>query len=194
MIIYTLNLKTILILILAFNYLPIQAQEIVEKLEMIEDEKGRNMFSYVDNVLPNIEDVAIVGVGKKRGLANKKGELIIPMEYQSIEITEMGEHLLVQKKGKFGMMDMKGNILIPIEYNSMEFTTYGTDFSSVLIAVSKGKKYGIIKPDGSIFCPIIYEYIDFGGDEDIVAYVGEKKSIRLVVLIDGTIRERKEGE
>jgi hypothetical protein len=190
-----IKLKGIAIIaLLMVGFHPVSAQEILEVLEGMEDEKGKTKFTYLDNVLPGIEDIAIVGIGKKRGLANIKGELIIPMEYQNIEVTEFGEDLMVKQKGKVGIMDFTGKILIPIEYSYLETAVIGKGSDQKFYAAAKGKKYGILKADGTVFCPLEYYYIDFGGGDDIVAYVGMKKGPGMVVLSDGTVRERGDGE
>ena len=174
--------------------IPANAQKILETLEMMENEKGEQKFSYVEALAEDAEDVAIVIIGNKQGLANAKGELLIPMEFQRIEVTEIGQRLVVQKKGKYGLMDKQGKVLIPAEYTSMELVFSGKEFSSAYILVSNGKKEGILRPDGSVFCPIEYKAIDIAVGRDIVAYFSDKSGDSKVILKDGTIRKRGENE
>lgn len=85
------------------------------------------------------------------GVIDNKGNVIIPLEYDSIGL---GPLKYVQKNGKKGFLDNDGNEIIPVIYDDM-----GDWFYCDLIWVKKDGKYGYINKKGEIIVPLIYEYV-----------------------------------
>lgn len=71
----------------------------------------------------NCTDLAPVIKNKKQGFINRKGEIIIPLEYDtdfySAYFREPGLAILM-KKGKYGVIDSCNNIIIPFKYSKIE--------------------------------------------------------------------------
>lgn len=51
------------------------------------------------------------------GLIDRAGEIVIPMEYESMEMDDAGETLLVRQDELFGYMDMTGEWIVEPKYN-----------------------------------------------------------------------------
>ena len=96
----------------------------------------------------------------KWGVINKKGEIVIPTEYQ--EGTSMSNGKIVAKKdGKWGLIDTEGKILLPFVYDYLNAES--TDKTKILLA-RKGdnpKQYGFIDFSGKILVPIEYDEVRF---------------------------------
>ena len=66
------------------------------------------------------------------GVANLNGELIIPVEYFTIEDNEANTGIFtVVKDGKHGVIDINGKILVPIEFERIDC------FESSILAVGE---------------------------------------------------------
>lgn len=96
----------------------------------------------------------------KWGVINKKGEIVIPTEYQ--EGTDISNGKVVAKKdGKWGLLDTTGKTLLPFEYDYLNAES--TDKTKILLA-RKGdnpKQYGFIDFTGKILVPIKYDEVRF---------------------------------
>lgn len=97
---------------------------------------------------------------RKWGVINKKGEVIIPLEYQEGTAISNGK-IIAKKEGKWGLLDTTGKIVLPFEYDYLN--SEATDKTKVLLA-RKGdnpRKYGFIDYSGKILVPIEYDLIRF---------------------------------
>ncbi len=69
--------------------------------------------------------LAQVQRGNKHGWINRRGEMVIPCEYDSANDFR-DDYWIAQKKGKTGILDQHGNTLIPFDYESIgEFDREG---------------------------------------------------------------------
>ncbi len=96
----------------------------------------------------------------KWGVINKKGETVIPFEYQE-GLDIKNEKIVAKKDGKWGLLDTSGKILIPFEYDYLNAES--TKNTTVLLA-RKGenpKQYGFIDFSGKILVPIEYDEVRF---------------------------------
>ena len=97
----------------------------------------------------------------KWGIINKKGELVIPLEYQEGTAISNGK-IVAKKDDRYGLLDATGKILLPFEYDYM---TEETSEKSKVLLVRKGenpnRKYGLIDYNGKIIVPIEYDIIRF---------------------------------
>ncbi|MFK7781844.1 WG repeat-containing protein [Psychroserpens sp.] len=76
---------------------------------------------YSDNM--KYPDKFVVRVGRKYGVVNITGDLLIPIEYESIEYDETFEKLdrfFVRKNMKYGIVNSENEILMPIEFSREE--------------------------------------------------------------------------
>lgn len=65
-------------------------------------------------------DYKLINKGKKVGLANKKGKIVVPAEYEAVlSLKEHFQQVTVEKNGKYGVLSFSGKIIVPIEYESV---------------------------------------------------------------------------
>lgn len=89
------------------------------------------------------------------GLLNQQGEVVIPFEYNRLELSDDEKTLLALKKGSelYGFIDISGKEILPFKYKK------ATAFSEGLAAVSEdGKKMGFIDLTGKWVIPAQYDW------------------------------------
>ena len=90
------------------------------------------------------------------GVIDKKGNIIIPMEYENIVICKNG--IFVVKKEKYGVLDKKGNTIVDFKYETISQFKDG-----IAIAGKYNKsgdiKYGLIDETGKVVVDFIYDEI-----------------------------------
>ena len=73
----------------------------------------------------NLSDVIIVrettleSEEDREGAIRTTGEVVLPMEYQSIIPRKKHNILIIKKNNKCGLVDNQGNTILPMEYDSM---------------------------------------------------------------------------
>lgn len=65
-----------------------------------------------------------VGLKNKQGLINKKGEVVIPLLYESLN--EAGDYIIVSNTipkvgSRFGIIDQKGKVVLELKYKNIDF-------------------------------------------------------------------------
>lgn len=112
-------------------------------------------FEY-DHIWPSRNGVMKVRKGKsgedaKYGYINTKGEVVLPIEYESIPNDYEFDKLGVVQKGKlYGYINKSAQVVIPLIYDK------GGDFSEGLASVKRKGCYGYINEDGEEVIPFIY--------------------------------------
>ncbi|MCL1866274.1 MAG: WG repeat-containing protein [Oscillospiraceae bacterium] len=107
----------------------------------------------------------------KWGIVNKKGEIIVPFEYDSLNYGQKGEGdfppifsdgltMVAKSVGndseglpilKWGFADLKGKVAIPLEYD------FVYEFSDGIAGVMKNNKWGAINTKGEVVIPLEYD-------------------------------------
>ncbi len=103
------------------------------------------------------EGLRCVHDGNKWGYLNKKGEIAIPIIYDTV--TTFSEELAaVEKDGKFGFINPLGQVIIPFQYE------YAGGFDEGLAPVMKNKIWGFIDVTTKIGIPPQFEETDAFSD------------------------------
>lgn len=98
----------------------------------------------------------------KYGIINKKGETVIPFEYEKLsevldkETKKSKGFLLVTKNQLHGVIDKEGKEVFPIQYSKFQ------PIEEEVYEVGLNGKFGLIRLDGTEITPIIYEEPLFG--------------------------------
>ena len=92
----------------------------------------------------NIENVI------KYGVISEKGEIIVDLKYDSIQITN--EYFIVKLNKAYGVTNYTDELFIEIEYENIEKCIGG-------FIVKKNNLYGIVNFSGELVCNIIYNKI-----------------------------------
>ena len=143
-------------------------------------DKGNNM------IVPNMYDdarrfedcgLALVHVGEKYGLINTSGEIVVPLEYDYIELDKFSEEKpgIIHKDGLAGFVNTKGKVIISPQFER----TFG--FSEGIAACKRGNEWFTIDLTGKRLVDLHYDdvlyysegllpvaYCDFGTDKEKV--------------------------
>lgn len=84
-------------------------------------------------------------IGKKYGVLNPNGKLVVPVEYDEIDVND--NFICAKKDGKCGVLTLEGEVLVPFEYKNV------TRFYEDHALYSKGEwnadmSYGILFAEG----------------------------------------------
>ena len=99
----------------------------------------------------NLSDVIIVRESSVEneydyeGAIRTNGEVVLPMEYQSIIPRKNYNILIIKKNDKYGLVDNRGNMILPMEYDSMSISN---EQGLAAIAVSKDGESYLINEKG----------------------------------------------
>ena len=99
----------------------------------------------------NLSDVIIVRESSVEneydyeGAIRTNGEVVLPMEYQSIIPRKKYNMLIIKKNDKYGLVDNRGNMILPMEYDSMSISN---EQGFAAIAVSKDGESYLINEKG----------------------------------------------
>ena len=102
---------------------------------------------------------------KQSGLIDGTGKIIIPFEYDDIELP-IDSSLTVKRKGFYGRMDFDGKILVPCEYDHI--WSHGN--TEGMVHVELDNKHGFVDiTTGELVIPCINKYVcDFHDGHAII--------------------------
>ncbi|MDH6312258.1 hypothetical protein M2137_001028 [Parabacteroides sp. PFB2-10] len=115
-------------------------------------------------------------INDKLGLVDKQLNLILPYEYDDIDVFDAlsEEFILLEQKDKYGLADNSGKIVIPVEYDNIDSFD---ELSEEFILLEKRDKYGLADKNGIIVIPAEYDDInsfDYLSEEFILLEKNEK--------------------
>lgn len=90
---------------------------------------------------------------QKFGIIDGFNRLVLPFEYDKIEINHGYKHLTVEKDGKVGILNFKIKTIVPMEYEQVKKS------NRIFWAVTQNGKTGLLQ-DGKIIMPLEYKYIN----------------------------------
>jgi len=98
------------------------------------------------------KDLALVQLAGKWGCINVKGEEIIPVKYEKIDINQFENPRIAAKlDGKWGFISENGKEITAFEYDDVE------EFHAGRARVKKEGKYGFINIQGAVVVPLEYD-------------------------------------
>jgi hypothetical protein len=100
------------------------------------------------------------------GLINRKGEIVVPIIYDGLEVGLAGGYCVVIKNNKRGMVNAEGKEIVPPVYEYIDAPVEG------LFRVGKDDKYGILNIKGEIVIPVMYAEVT-PAKEGMVAFMSE---------------------
>lgn len=110
----------------------------------------------------------------KVGVINKKGKVVVPMDYESVWIMDSRETdliknpVLVKKNGKYGVVSSSNDIIIPFGYQELSFTGNHLNTSEktsqtekeIILSFGESKptwKWGLLDIKGNVTIPLVYD-------------------------------------
>jgi hypothetical protein len=106
-----------------------------------------------------------LGSGYFYGLIDiESGDIVLPVEYDNIEVGYNKDMFRVVKDGKIGMVNSKGEVKMPIIYSTLE-ESYGDYSNIVAVSLNKNFPYNAYPGDTeySNSYKTVYGYIDISG-------------------------------
>lgn len=137
---------------------------------------AKEVFESDEDVRPFkswIGDYAIIIVGDKQGVINRKGKIVVPVHYDlvSIDRVKRSNYISVSIDGKWGYVDKRtGEEVTDIVYDPICQYTRLTSHTKLSI----DGKYGLIDKRGRQLCPFIYDQIGTFIDGCAVVRIGVK--------------------
>ena len=106
------------------------------------------------------EGYAIIFVGNKRGVINRKGKVVISPTYDEVSIDlahQLSGHFPVAINGRWGYVNIKtGKEVVELKYDPIcRFIKLSDGFTKLSIE----RKYGFVDRNGHELCPFIYDRI-----------------------------------
>ena len=93
----------------------------------------------------NLRDVIIVRNEPTEGALRVNGEVLLPMEYESIMPRKKFNVLMIKQNGKYGLIDNQGDTILPMEYDSISISN---ERGLAEIAVSKDGEVYFVNEKG----------------------------------------------
>ena len=90
---------------------------------------------------------------QKFGIIDGFNRLVLPFEYDKIEINHGYKYLTVEKNGKVGILDFKIKPIVPMEYEQVKKS------NRIFWAVTQNGKTGLLQ-DEKIIVPLEYKFIN----------------------------------
>ena len=133
-------------------------------------------FDWVDGFYGS--DLAKVSKNNRLGFINKKGEVVIPFDFENVKVFSNGL-AAVMMLGKHGFIDTSGNLLIPFLYEDAGY------FGNGLAPVKKNGKFGFINRKGTLTIPCKYD--------DAKSFYNGMAAVRLDTLSGAHVAQEKWG-
>lgn len=109
------------------------------------------------------QSICIVKKGSKYGAINADGNIVFPVEYDSLKFY-FSKHLtyvITCNHERYGLYDTFGRSIIPLVYDSFESQTYAPANTFI---VSSNNLYGIINIKKEVILPLKYDSISYHRD------------------------------
>ena len=126
--------------------------------DLISNEYQSIRFDSTNNIL-------VIEKSKKYGVANLEGKVIVPVQYDQIDIT--GIYMYAQENEKLTVYDKNGNQK-DIDTSTAVLNT-DNDKYKIKIDNQNGTKYGVINEDGKEIINTKYNYIEYLFDDYFIA-------------------------
>ena len=133
-----------------FGYLNVEAGELLTPVKYDKVEMWIQIWDFSTDDFR--KDLARVRLDGKWGCVNLRGEEIIPVKYEDINISQLENPRIIAKfDGKWGFISENGKEITAFEYDGVEI------FSNGRARIKKDGKYGFINSDGTVVIPIMYD-------------------------------------
>lgn len=113
-----------------------------------------------------------VGKNKQQGLFDENGKMILPIEYQQINLFSKGL-AVVQKNDKCGVIDTFGKEIVPLKYE-------GLNVVNGFIVTKTDCKYGLLDSLGRTLLPMEYDMISPFSASSLLLMKENKSSLYLI--------------
>jgi len=99
--------------------------QIEGKVGLLNEKGGRLTQPLYDEIEPFAKDMAVVREKDSYGVINTKGNVIIPLQYEKIDIDSTTQLVRIRSKGKWGVLNKANRTIVPAQYDSVRVQKYG---------------------------------------------------------------------
>ncbi len=128
-----------------------------------------------DNISQRKTDFYHVKKDSLYGVMNQRGEMIIPIQYQTLDHFNFKKYegILAQKENKWGVIDASNNTIIPFEYELLK----SRRFTRLEFLAKKNEKYGMINLSQETLIPFQFDTIHYFFNHLAIAHKNNKKGV-----------------
>jgi len=128
------------------------------------------IFGYISHFSGDVS-IVIDSDHEHYGAINKKGETIMPLQYDYLIYDENKKMYIYAENDKYGLLDREAKVIIPASYEMLSFT------DTQLFNFTKEGKQGLIDQNNKIIVPAKYNLISEASENTFIVY--EKETYRL---------------
>ncbi len=99
--------------------------QIEGKAGLLNEQGTRLTKPLYDEISPFRRDMSVVREKDRFGVIGPKGNVLVPLQYEQIEIDTATQLLRVLNKGRWGVLNKANRIIVPTEYDSVRVQRYG---------------------------------------------------------------------
>ncbi|MDI3321426.1 WG repeat-containing protein [Pinibacter soli] len=147
-----------------------------EKFALL-NSKGQFVINFSDNYTSIGIQSGLIEVEKNNfyGVVNDKNEIVIPLEYQELDIKNQ-EVIIARKNNRTGVITKDNIIIIPFIYDEIfSYTEISTN--NFYLIVSKDGKKGVIDKNNKFIIPLGEHDLEFITEKSICLKKNEKFSL-----------------
>lgn len=98
--------------------------------------------------------------GIRHGLLTKKGELLVPVEYNYVQLLKSEQLLILGKDRQYQLTDLQLRPTHAVVYETLSpLSEHASHLPENRLLVKKGRKEGVIDPKGKVIIPLKYDRI-----------------------------------
>ncbi|MFK8103775.1 MAG: WG repeat-containing protein [Saprospiraceae bacterium] len=135
-------------------------------------------IDHVDRTIPDYKNKYFKAyLGKKVGLINQKGEVLIPIEYAKVTVLELSKGIfsIKDQQGKTGLVNLDAKVFTDCIYTDgigrMTESFYKTGNKELNSENRLNRTYGCVSPEGKVLAPPIFKSITLSTDKKhLIAY------------------------
>ena len=130
-----------------------------------------------DEIQPFVKSMAVVREKAGYGLIGTKGNVMIPLQYEKMEIDTASQLVKVKTKGKWGVLNKANRTIVSAEYDSIRVQRYG------MFTVLKNDFWQLLDATGQVVGGQQYTWL---GDVQNLYAVARRDSVAGLVNLRGT--------
>lgn len=148
--------------------------QIEGKVGLLDEKGGRITLPLYDEIQPFVKEMAIVREKDMYGVINSKGNVMIPLQYQKIDIDTATLLLRVQSNGKWGVLNKANRTIVSTQYDTVRVQRYG------MFTVRKDTAWQLLDATGK---PVGDQtFTQLGDIQNLYAVAYRQKQVGLVNL------------
>lgn len=117
------------------------------------------VYERITRYANNLGRLLLCNKNKKVGIISDSNEVVLPLDYDSIEEIEDSDRAFLIKDGKWGLIDADGAIVVDPTFENDVTSGYEDHFVDGLLRAMIGGKYGWVDSAGKFVIAPKYDYV-----------------------------------